>query len=352
MDNRYFTKSIVEWYATNKRDLPWRHTQDPYLIWLSEVILQQTRVNQGLPYYYKFIQKLPTLHSFANASEDEILSTWQGLGYYSRARNMHKCAKVIVANYNGVFPASHQLLLELPGIGPYTAAAIASFAFKIPVPVVDGNVFRVLARVFGLSTPINSPAAKTVFNPLASQLLDENHPDSYNQAIMEFGALQCIPQNPDCSVCPLSASCFARIHDCQKDLPVKNPASKSKVIFMNYFVIQFQDKIWFKKRNQKGIWFGLYDFPVIESESALDDSDALMQFQEKYPLKWLNHQVFSSYKHILSHRILHCTFQLLLVDEVPVVFPEGEWISVSNLEELPKPVLISKFLVDAGFLLK
>ncbi len=208
MDNRYFSDKVVEWYKLNKRDLPWRETQDPYKVWLSEIILQQTRVNQGMPYYLKFLETFPTIQALASATEHEVLRLWQGLGYYTRARNLHKCAKVVVSRYGGRFPDNFKSLLELPGVGEYTAAAIASFSFKEPVAVVDGNVFRVLARVFGIENEINSPEGKKVFTTLANSLISKKFPDFHNQAIMEFGAVHCVPKNPSCPTCHFQSHLF------------------------------------------------------------------------------------------------------------------------------------------------
>src|SRR5690349_7153792 len=230
MDNRYFSEKVVKWYEKNKRDLPWRETRDPYKIWLSEIILQQTRVSQGMPYYLRFIEKFPTVAALASASEQEVLRLWQGLGYYTRARNLHKCAKKVATDYKSVFPYSFDELKKLPGIGDYTAAAIASIAYQEPVAVVDGNVFRVLSRVFGIETEINSPKGKKDFTQLANELISKKHPEKHNQAMMEFGALYCTPKNPSCTDCVFSSQCFAFKKNLQLVLPVKtkNKAARKR----------------------------------------------------------------------------------------------------------------------------
>src|SRR5688500_8386899 len=226
MGKRYFSDKLVKWYIDNKRLLPWRETTDPYRIWLSEVILQQTRVNQGLPYYKEFIKAYPSIIELARAPEQEVLRLWQGLGYYTRARNLHKCAKSIVERHNGKFPETFDELEKLPGIGHYTAAAIASFSFGQPVAVLDGNVFRILSRIFGIDTPINSPDGKRQFTELANELLSKKDPALHNQAVMEFGALFCTPKHPQCQICPFNTTCIAYTHDLLHVLPVKTPAKK------------------------------------------------------------------------------------------------------------------------------
>ncbi|HYG19647.1 MAG TPA: A/G-specific adenine glycosylase, partial [Ohtaekwangia sp.] len=239
MDNRYFPDKVVEWYDQNKRDLPWRQTRDPYKVWLSEVILQQTRVSQGLPYYLKFIEQYPDVHALAAASEQEVLRCWQGLGYYTRARNLHKCAKQVASAHRGIFPTSFAELKTLPGIGDYTAAAIASISFGEQVAVVDGNVFRVLARIFGIDKPINSPEGKNHFSTLANALISKHpQPDIYNQAVMEFGALHCVPKNPLCDSCPFKGICVAAMQELQHALPVKLKAKPVRKRYFNYFVIR------------------------------------------------------------------------------------------------------------------
>ena len=240
MDKRYFSKKIVEWYLRNKRNLPWRDTTDPYKIWLSEIILQQTRVSQGLPYYEKFVQTYPTVRSLATAPQDKVMRLWQGLGYYTRARNLHKCSKQIVALLDGTFPDNFAALKKLPGVGDYTAAAIASFAFGEAVAVVDGNVFRVLSRIFGIDAPIDSLQGRHVFIRLANELISQDQPGSHNQAVMEFGATFCVPLNPPCYECIFKSSCFAFQKGMQSSLPVKAKTKESRIPVMVCWLSSFE----------------------------------------------------------------------------------------------------------------
>ncbi|WKN44546.1 A/G-specific adenine glycosylase [Tunicatimonas pelagia] len=347
MERTPFAQEIIQWYQKHHRDLPWRHTLNPYQIWLSEVILQQTRVAQGLPYYQKFVEAFPTVYDLASASEQEVLRLWQGLGYYSRARNLHACAKSIVADYDGEFPKTYQELLKLKGVGVYTAAAIASFAFNETVPVVDGNVYRVLSRVFGVEDDILSTTGQKNFRKLAEQLVPEGRANVYNQAIMEFGALQCTPANPACLLCPLSTMCYAYQHGKQKDLPVKIKKGKIKDRYLHYLVIKLDDKLLMKQRPAKGIWAGLYDFYLIETNQPqkwdeLDDSvlGELMQQQPRVEKSEL-------YQHQLSHQRLHVTFYTLSLNSHLVQEPrysDGKFYSREEIEALPKPILIDNFL--------
>jgi len=276
-----FSKKIISWYEENKRDLPWRHTRDPYKIWLSEIILQQTRIAQGLPYYNRFVESFPDIISLADAKEDRVLRLWQGLGYYSRARNLHACAKKVRDELGGIFPQSFQELKKLPGIGSYTAAAIASFAFHEPVAVVDGNVYRVLARVLGSDQDISSSEGKAFFYEKANELIDKRQPDIYNQALMEFGALHCTPQNPKCDSCIFVKSCFAYQNGMQGVLPVNAKKQSIRKRYFTYIVIEYRGRLFMKKRQHGDIWNGLYDFFLIESprlskpEKTLKENAAL-----------------------------------------------------------------------------
>jgi A/G-specific adenine glycosylase len=301
MDKRYFSKKIVEWYQENKRNLPWRETKDPYKIWLSEVILQQTRVAQGLPYYLTFVAKYPTVQELAHAPEQEVLRVWQGLGYYTRARNLHKCAKVIAESLNGKFPDNYEALKELPGVGDYTAAAIASISFYEPVAVVDGNVYRVLARLHGIETPINSPDGRKVFCTLANTLVSTVNPDLHNQAMMEFGATFCTPQNPKCEQCPFLNCCVAAQRRLQHLLPVKLKLKKAKNRYFDYLVFKKGKSLLMKKRVEKDIWHGLYDFPLLESKKPV----SLKTLLKKEAIASLitdenNISVTDTYKHVLT----------------------------------------------------
>ena len=300
-----FSHSIIKWYKKNKRDLPWRHTRDAYKIWLSEIILQQTRVSQGLPYYKTFAQKFPTVHHLAKAKEDVVMKTWQGLGYYSRARNLHLTAKFISRELSGKFPNEFDEIKKLKGIGDYTAGAIASFAFNKPHPVVDGNVFRVLSRVFGIKTPIDSTEGKKEFTEKAKSLLDKKNPGTFNQAIMEFGALQCVPQNPNCKICPLKKNCKAFAKNLVDVLPVKSKKTKIRTRYFNYMVFRQNGKILIRKRMEKDIWKNLHDFPMIETNKDVSEKEmAKLTSDKNISFKTVSH----SFKHILSHQLIFAKF--------------------------------------------
>jgi A/G-specific adenine glycosylase len=269
-----FSDRILSWYHIHKRELPWRKTRDPYRVWLSEIMLQQTRVVQGLPYYMKFTEHFPKVGDLAAASEEEVLKLWQGLGYYSRARNLHATARTIASKFGGHFPDTYQELLKLKGVGPYTAAAIASICYGLPHPVVDGNVYRVLSRYFGVELPINSPEGVRYFADLAMEVIDRERPGEYNQGLMEFGALQCVPQNPDCKACPLSGSCEAYARNLVSDLPKKLPKKKVRERIFNYFMpVDPLFRTLLVKRKGKGIWQGLFEFPLIETEREISDAE-------------------------------------------------------------------------------
>ncbi|MCL4117210.1 UNVERIFIED_CONTAM: hypothetical protein GTU68_002628 [Idotea baltica] len=266
------TKTLTHWYSVNKRDLPWRKTKNPYFIWLSEIILQQTQVNQGLPYYEAFIAKYPTVFQLAEASESEVLKLWQGLGYYSRARNLHSSAKYIVNELKGEFPNDYIGLLKLKGVGDYTASAIASICFNVICAVVDGNVFRFLSRYYGIETPINSSQGQKEFKMLAQQLIDTKDPAEFNQAIMEFGARQCKPKSPDCTVCPFQNKCVAFLENRIIEFPVKLKAAKATKKYFNFLVFISNDhKTILEKRKGKGIWQNLYQFPLMKALLAINN---------------------------------------------------------------------------------
>jgi A/G-specific adenine glycosylase len=321
---------LLPWYRANHRDLPWRQTTDPYKIWLSEVILQQTRVVQGLPYYLAFENAFETIYDFANATEDQVLRLWQGLGYYSRGRNMLKTAKYIVQNCGGGFPNSYETLLKLPGVGPYTAAAIASFAFKLRHAVVDGNVLRVLARLLGDSTDIGTEKGKRHFEGLAAALIDHTHPDVFNQAIMELGATVCTPKKTACLSCPLQNLCVAHQMQAQGQFPQKTKKVPAKKRLINYLVCLDSDEILMKKRANGDIWQGLYDFPTKE-DFVLNDLDL-------GPPRTIKHQ--------LTHQSLEVRFYKYINHEkksIPLL--EGwHWLKHKKVEALPKPIVIEKYL--------
>ncbi|OMP32552.1 A/G-specific adenine glycosylase [Mangrovimonas sp. DI 80] len=344
-----FKEKLTHWYSINKRSLPWRKTKNPYHIWLSEIILQQTQIKQGLPYYEAFVKEFPTVFELANANEQEVLKLWQGLGYYSRARNLHFTAKYIANNLQGIFPNNYKGLLQLKGVGDYTASAIASICFDEPAAVVDGNVYRVLARHFGIHTPINSTKGIKEFKELATSLLDSHNPADYNQAIMEFGAIQCKPNNPDCSQCVLQESCVALQTKTVTELPVKLKKVKVSKKHFNFLVlISSKGETIFKKRTGKGIWQNLYQFPLIETEQPLKSSTF-----KKHPLiidyfKEMDFE-FSLYNkdtivHKLSHQHLHTKFWIVEIDQLP-----EKGLPISKLKEFPAPILIGNFLDEFRF---
>src|SRR6478736_1262977 len=279
-----FSNILIKWYLQNKRDLPWRKTTDPYPIWLSEIMLQQTRVAQGMPYFLSFTTAFPTVFDLANASEEQVLKLWQGLGYYSRARNLHKTAQIVAFEMNGIFPDNYNDLLKLKGIGEYTAAAIASFSYNECVPVVDGNVFRVLSRYFDLETDIAQASAKKEFAALAFELMPKDNPAQFNQAIMEFGALQCVPKNPNCAECVFNDSCLALQKKKVNQLPVKLKKTKVRNRYFNYIIgIDEKENTIIQKRTAKGIWHNLYEFPLIETEQVEDFENIIGQVQDYFP---------------------------------------------------------------------
>ncbi len=339
-----FHNSLISWYLQNKRDLPWRTTSNPYHIWLSEIMLQQTRVAQGLPYFLSFTTAFPTVFDLAKANEEQVLKLWQGLGYYSRARNLHKTAQHIASQLNGIFPDNYKDLLLLKGVGEYTAAAIASFAYNEVVPVVDGNVFRVLSRYFDIETDIAQASAKKEFTALASELIPKDNPALFNQAIMEFGALQCVPKNPDCSVCVFNESCAALQKKKVDLLPIKSKKLKVKNRFFNYLVIEDEEnQTLIQKRTHKGIWHNLYEFPLIETEKEESFeyiSNAITNdFFEKNKITSILEPNEKSIIHKLSHQHLHIKFW-----EIKVKGKVEKGISKAELKSFPFPIVIHNFI--------
>ena len=340
-----FSNSLIHWYLQNKRDLPWRNTTNPYPIWLSEIMLQQTRVAQGLPYFLSFTDAFPTIFDLANADEEQVLKLWQGLGYYSRARNLHATAKHIAFELNGEFPPTYKELLKLKGVGEYTAAAIASFSYNEPVAVLDGNVFRVLSRYFNVESDISLPKTKTEFQQLAQEVLDKKNPAVFNQAIMEFGALQCVPKNPDCNSCVLNSSCAALQHKKVSELPVKSKKTKVTNRYLNYLILKDSDSNYIvQKREGKGIWENLYEFPLLETDFLLPEKDAIdqiskMQFYNQKPSEILILQNEITL-HKLSHQHLHIRFfELRFSSKLPDSKP------FTAIEKLPFPIVIHNFMV-------
>lgn len=344
-----FSKVITTWYSINKRDLPWRNTKDPYFIWLSEIILQQTQVKQGLPYYETFISTFPNVFDLANASEQKVLKLWQGLGYYSRARNLHSTAKFIAQNLGGVFPSTYTDILKLKGVGDYTASAIASIAFDESTAVVDGNVYRVLARFFDIDTPINSTKGIKEFKALASSLIDKKQPATFNQAIMEFGSRQCKPKNPNCMDCPLNDSCLALKNKTVQLLPVKLKKTKVTNKYFNFLVcIDAKKNILFEQRTKKGIWQNLYQFPLIETDKSITSDEFHLLSAKDSILKDIIFD-YSLYNetdkiHKLSHQHLHTKFWIIETDTLP-----KHAIGLTELKSHPTSALISDFIDKFNF---
>lgn len=295
-----FSSILLKWYQTNKRDLPWRHTKDPYKIWLCEIIMQQTRVAQGLSYYNRFVETFPTPLSLAQASEDQVLKLWQGLGYYSRARNLHAAAK----SMQGVFPDTYEGVRALKGVGDYTAAAICSIAYDMPYAVVDGNVYRVLSRVFGIDTPIDSADGKKQFAQLSMKLLDKQNPGDYNQAVMDFGAIVCTPQAPQCLICPLSRMCQAYHKGNQEKLPVKSQKTKVSIRYFHYIYVEQGKYTWLAKRGAGDVWQNLYEPPLIETahQTIPPNAPQLKKWFGAAPVKQCN---LAPVKHVLSHQVIY-----------------------------------------------
>lgn len=344
-----FSKTLKHWYSNNKRELPWRQTKEPYFIWLSEIILQQTQVRQGLPYYNKFIQEFPSVLHLSNADESAVLKLWQGLGYYSRARNLHTTAKHIANELDGKFSSTYKELLQLKGIGDYTASAIASICFNEATAVVDGNVYRVLARYFGIDTPINSSKGAKEFKQLAQELIDLKDPATFNQAIMEFGATQCKPQNPDCAICPFNNSCIAFAENRINELPVKIKSAKAKKKHFNFLVlISSDEKTVLEQRKGKGIWQNLYQFPLIETNRGYDfetfrvlvKNHALIK-DTLFDLSLYNE---ADIIHKLSHQHLHTKFWIVKMNS-----PLENGIPIKMVREYAVPILIGNFIESFNF---
>lgn len=339
-----FTYLITRWYQENRRDLPWRNTKDPYLIWLSEIILQQTRVAQGMPYFFAFSDAFPSVFDLAKASEQEVLKLWQGLGYYSRARNLHKTAQIVSHQFDGKFPETYADLLKLKGVGDYTAAAIASFSFDEAVPVVDGNVFRVLSRVFDIATDIQTHGAKREFKALASELMPKNEAALFNQAIMEFGALQCVPKSPNCTFCPLNHGCLALKKKKVESLPVKSNKLKIKERYFNYLIFQdSQGHTIIQKRHAKGIWHNLYEFPLIETlyNLTFDDFEEQILNQDfvENAIESIQEYSPNSLVHKLTHQHLHIKFWKIFVSGTL-----SNGIDYPTLLTYPFPIVLYNFI--------
>ncbi len=348
-----FHPVLINWYKVHKRDLPWRESRDPYIIWISEIILQQTRVAQGLEYFLRFTERFPDVRSLAMAEEAEVLKLWQGLGYYSRARNLQAAARDIMARFAGEFPVAHADVLSLKGIGEYTAAAIVSFVRDEPYPVVDGNVYRVLSRLFAMDTPIDSTQGKKLFYQLAGEVMDKRQAGLYNQAVMEFGALQCVPQQPDCTACPLADRCQAYAAGNVQAYPVKQHKTKTRNRYFHYFYIIYKGQTWLRRRTGKDIWTGLYEFPLIETGepqdfAGLQQTDAFRTlFAGAGDLHiW---QATEAVKHVLSHQVLYARFYQVEVEAVPPALTAYTAVGCAGLALYPVPVLIHKVLDKMDF---
>ena len=339
-----FSEILINWYREHKRELPWRNSSDPYLIWISEIILQQTRVVQGYDYFIRFIKRFPDVATLAEADEDEVMKFWQGLGYYSRARNLHAAAR----SMNGVFPKTYPEVLALKGVGEYTAAAICSFAYDMPYAVVDGNVYRVLSRYLGVETPIDSTEGKKLFASLAGEFLDKSRPAVYNQAIMDFGAIQCTPQNPACLFCPLAGSCMALSKNMVAQLPVKQHKTKMAERFLSYIYVRAGAYTFINKRIGNDIWKNLFELPLIETVTSVTEEEllALPEFvslfdKEEVPVV---RSVCRNVKHVLSHRVLYANFYEVILPEETKSFSSYLKIKTSELEQYAVPKLIHAFL--------
>lgn len=342
--NPNFSNTIEKWYQEYKRELPWRESADPYVIWISEIILQQTRVVQGYDYFMRFMKRFPDVATLAQADEDEVMKYWQGLGYYSRARNLHAAAK----SMNGVFPKTYPEVRALKGVGDYTAAAICSFAYNMPYAVVDGNVYRVLSRYLGIDTPIDSTEGKKLFAAVANELLDKKNPALYNQAIMDFGAIQCSPQSPNCMFCPLASGCSALAGGMVAQLPVKQHKTKTTNRYFNYIYVRMGAYTLINKRTGNDIWKNLFEFPLIETPEAVSEEEfpALSEFRAMFaegetPIVRL---VCRDVKHVLSHRVIYANFYMVDLPENSQSFTSYQKIKADELEQYAVSRLVHAFI--------
>lgn len=336
-----FATSLYDWHLSNARALPWKETDDPYKIWVSEIILQQTRVEQGLPYYLSFIDRFPSVKDLASASEDELLAVWKGLGYYSRARNMHRAARIILDNHEGNFPNEYSSIITLPGVGPYAAAAISSFAFGGPYPVIDGNVKRVISRIFGIADPIDTAVGYRQVSDRLGKVFDQEDPARFNQAIMDFGAMHCKPRNPLCHSCPFGEKCDAHLRGIVDQLPVKEKKLTRTKRNFHYFVITIGDKLVLRKRTEKDVWRGLYEPLLFESAGEAEPLD--LKKQRELLGDWLvlrhngSYLGNSSNRQVLSHQEIHVQFYRYHFSE--------EDTEVKTVAELVNPINLSNFAV-------
>lgn len=343
------SKLLLEWYSFNKRLLPWRETQDPYKIWVSEIILQQTRVSQGTEYYLKFIKLFPNIKTLAESEEIEVLKAWEGLGYYSRARNLQFSSRIIQSKHAGIFPDNYKDIIELKGIGPYTAGAIASIAFNLPYPAIDGNVKRVISRIYGIRDNIGSSTTLKEIENIIRDIIDEKEPGKFNQALMDFGSLICMPKNPSCAECPLGAICYANTHKLVSELPVTYKKNKVRSRAFLYFLFTKKDKILIKKRTAEDIWKGLYEFPMIEYKSIPEESLWIIEMRKRYNLTDQDIKIINfspNHKHLLSHQKIDACFVHVEIRGLKKFSDKHEYIitSIEDLETFPFPRLIQKYI--------
>lgn len=343
-----FTQILMDWHRhQNDREMPWKGEKKPYRIWLSEIILQQTRVEQGIGYYHRFVEQYPTIQDLAKAPDQQVFKLWEGLGYYNRCRNLLHTAREIVQQRNGIFPDTYEELLALKGVGPYTAAAIASFAYNLPYPVVDGNVYRVLARFCGIDTPSDSTEGKKIFNDLADQMLDKKVPALYNQAIMDFGATVCKPMAPLCSACPLQNGCAALATGKVNQLPVKEKTLQRRTRFFNYFILEYRQKIWVQQRTAKDIWQNLFEFYLVESEKQIRWDIPLIQNWLKDQLSIHDAIILHKAEPVvqqLTHQQIKGQFIHIQLKQKPASLKTGDWENAARIKELAFPKLINSYL--------
>ena len=322
-----FAETLIAWYEEHKRTLPWRGETDPYKIWVSEIILQQTRVQQGLDYYLRFVDNFPNVKALADAEEERVLKVWQGLGYYSRARNMHAAAREIMTEHKGKFPQTYDQILSLKGIGKYTAAAIASIAFQLPYPAVDGNVIRIVSRIFGICDDVTQPAVIKRITEICNGQIDHDRPGMFNQAAMDFGALQCVPRNPKCDECPFQSSCYAFNNNLTDILPIKKKKAEPRHRYFHYNVYLFDNKTIIEKRTANDIWRNMYQFPLIESDSEKCSA------QSDYAVR-----------EVLSHQVIHAAFYVKNVKKLPKPSENQIVVDFDHIEQFPMPKIMTMFL--------
>lgn len=352
MNSLFFSNKIIQWYNINKRNLPWRETKSAYYVWVSEIILQQTRVDQGTAYYLRFIERFPDIGLLAKASEDDVLKMWQGLGYYTRARNLHKGAQQVITDMDGQFPTTFEQIKTIKGIGDYTASAISSIVFNLPTPAIDGNVFRVLSRVFGIFQAIDTAKGKRSFKELSLQLIDGNQPGDYNQAVMEFGALLCKPKSPLCETCPFQGNCYAFKNDKTEQLPVKSKKVKTKERFFNYLIIENKQHVYMNKRSDNDIWKNMFDFPLIETNKNIN-IDTLIQ-TDQWNQVFKKHEVIitqisNNFKHILTHQHINARFIHISIKNENFLPTHFIKMDKRDIFELAVPKIIENYL-GSGFI--